>query len=83
VAADPGWSAWPVATVVRKEAPVAATGPKRSLRRTYSSAVLTNPANTKVVLSLLASRPAIQRGLKRASAAIFGGLAVRLLADNH
>jgi threonine/homoserine/homoserine lactone efflux protein len=31
--------------------------------------------------SLLASRPAIQRGLQRASAAIFGGLAVRLLAD--
>jgi threonine/homoserine/homoserine lactone efflux protein len=115
---------------VRKGAPVAATGRKRSLRRTYLSAVLTNLANPKVVLfylafvpqfldpqglpvalqilvlgalvvliglvmdsgvglaagtfsTLLASRPAIQRGLKRASAAIFGGLAVRLLADNH
>jgi threonine/homoserine/homoserine lactone efflux protein len=33
--------------------------------------------------TLLASRPAIRRGLKRASAAIFGGLAVRPLADNH
>jgi threonine/homoserine/homoserine lactone efflux protein len=32
---------------------------------------------------LLISRPAVQRGLKRASAAIFGGLAVRLLADSH
>jgi threonine/homoserine/homoserine lactone efflux protein len=113
----------------RAGVPLTAKGPKRSLRRTYVSAVLTNLANPKVVLfyvafvpqfldphgwpialqilvlgalvvliglvmdsgvgfaagtfsSLLVSRPAVQRGLKRASAAIFGGLAVRLLADH-
>jgi threonine/homoserine/homoserine lactone efflux protein len=104
--------------------------PRRSLRRTYLAAVLTNLANPKVVLFYLAfvpqfltvdgwpvsaqilvlgamvvligvvmdcavgvaagtfsarflRRPAIQRHLKRASAAIFGTLAVRLVADNH
>lgn len=114
----------------RAGSPMAVKGPRRSLRRTYVSAVLTNLANPKVILfylafvpqfldpqdwpiavqilvlgvlvvliglvmdigvglaagtfsSLLISRPAIQRILKRASAAIFGGLALRLLADNH
>jgi threonine/homoserine/homoserine lactone efflux protein len=114
----------------RTGAPMTAKGPKRSLRKTYISAVLTNLANPKVVLfylafvpqflephgwpvasqitvlgslvvliglvmdsgvglaagtfsSVLANRPAVQRGLKRASAAIFGGLAVRLLVENH
>jgi threonine/homoserine/homoserine lactone efflux protein len=99
---------------------------RRSLRRTYLSAVLTNLANPKVVLfylafvpqfitaggwptsvqilvlgavliviglvmdsavgvaagtfsALLLRRPAIQRWIKRAAAAIFGGLALRLL----
>lgn len=34
--------------------------------------------------TLLLSRPAIQRWLKRAAAAVFGGLAVRLLlSENH
>jgi threonine/homoserine/homoserine lactone efflux protein len=114
----------------RTGAPMTAKGPKRTLRRTYLAAVLTNLANPKVVLFYLAfvpqfldphgwpiapqiavlgslvvviglimdsgvglaagtfskaltTRPAIQRGLKRASAAIFGGLAVRLLVENH
>ncbi|MFI7066208.1 LysE family translocator [Kribbella sp. NPDC050124] len=103
---------------------------RRSLRRTYLSAVLPNLANPKVVLfylafvpqfltssgwptaaqilvlgailvligivmdcavgvaagafsALLLRRPTIQRALKRASTAVFGALAVRLVADNH
>jgi threonine/homoserine/homoserine lactone efflux protein len=102
--------------------------PRRSLRRTYWSAVLTNLANPKVVLfflafvpqfvtsggwsptaqitvlggvlvviglvldcviglasgtfaAMLARRPAVRRWLRRVSAAVFGGLALRLLAD--
>jgi len=107
-----------------------ATVTRRSLRRTYVSAVLTNLANPKVVLfylafvpqfltiggwptaaqilvlgailvligiimdtavglaagafsALLLRRPAVQRTLKRASAAIFGALAIRLATDTH
>lgn len=103
-------------------------GARRSLGRTYLSAVLTNLANPKVVLfylafvpqfltqggwptaaqilvlgavlvaiglvmdcviglaagtfsALLLRKPAFQRWLKRASAAIFGGLALRLLTE--
>jgi threonine/homoserine/homoserine lactone efflux protein len=103
---------------------------RRSLRRTYVSAVLTNLANPKVVLfylvflpqfvtqggwstgvqilvlgavliviglvmdglvgvaagtfsSLLQRRPSVQRWLRRVAAAIFGGLAVRLLSEYH
>jgi threonine/homoserine/homoserine lactone efflux protein len=113
----------------RAGTPLAVKGPKRSLRRTYAMAVLTNLANPKVILfylafvpqfldphgwpipdqilvlgafvvliglvmdsciglaagslaALLMRRPAIQRALKRTSAAIFGGLAVHLLADH-
>jgi threonine/homoserine/homoserine lactone efflux protein len=114
----------------RAGAAITSNGPKRSLRRTYATAVLTNLANPKVILfylafvpqfldphgwsigpqilvlgglvvliglvmdsavgvaagtlsNLLVSRPVIQRGLKRVSAGIFGGLALHLLADNH
>jgi threonine/homoserine/homoserine lactone efflux protein len=108
--------------------PVAGTT-RRSRRRTYAAAVLTNLANPKVVLfylafvpqflsrggwpttvqilvlgalvvviglvmdcgvavtsgafpAVLVRRPAVQRWLQRASAAIFGGIAIRLLADH-
>lgn len=111
-------------------AEAAATRPRRSLRRTYGAAVLTNLANPKVVLfylafvpqfltpdgwspttqilllggvlvllglmmdcmiglaagtfsALLSRRPSFQRWLKRASAAIFGGLALRLFIDSR
>jgi threonine/homoserine/homoserine lactone efflux protein len=114
----------------RRRGPVLPRMPRRSLRRIYSSAVLTNLANPKVVLfylafvpqfltpggwptgvqimvlgatlvvigfvldcaiglasgtfsALLSSRPSFQRCLTRISAAIFGGLAVRLLVDRH
>ena len=110
----------------------AAPEPRRSLRRLYAMATLTNLANPKVVLFYLAflpqflthgagawpvavqllalgavfivvglsvdgtvgvaagsfaetvlSRPAVQRRLQRASAVIFGGLAVRLALDSR
>ena len=109
--------------------PIAPGTGRRSRRRTYAAAVLTNLANPKVVLFYLAfvpqflapggwpttvqilvlgallvgiglvmdcavavtagafpavllGRPAVRRWFLRASAAIFGGIAIRLLADH-
>lgn len=102
----------------RRATDTAVARPRRSMRRTYGAAVLTNLANPKVVLSylafvpqfltprgilvvlglimdcmiglaagtfsaLLSRRPSFQRWLKRTSAAIFSGLALRLFVDSR